>query len=112
RSISGLSFAAPLKTMRPMITNSFSQQFICALAILGTAAASALAAEEGKLGYSDTPLIPGTQWHVHDGDRPQPRVVAPGTTFSQLAAAPSDAIVLFDGTDFSKWKSGNGGPVT
>jgi hypothetical protein len=20
------------------------------------------------LGYSDTPLIPGTNWHVHDGD--------------------------------------------
>ena len=28
-----------------------------------------------SVGYSDTPIIPGSCWHVHDGDRPQPRVV-------------------------------------
>src|ERR1041385_5402331 len=106
--IAGLSFHAALKTMRPMTTNSISKPFICVLVLAGTAS-FVLAAEQGQLGYSDTPLIPGTQWHVHDGNRPQPRVVAPGATFSQLAAPPSDAIVLFDGTDFSKWKSGNGG---
>ena len=29
-------------------------------------------------GYQDTPIIPGTKWHVHDGERPQPTVVTPG----------------------------------
>ena len=24
------------------------------------------------IGYQDTPIIPGTKWHVHDGERPQP----------------------------------------
>ncbi len=61
------------------------------------------------LGYKDTPLIPGTQWHVHDPDRPQPRIVTPAATFSHLAPAPSDAVVLFDGKDLSKFQSGNGG---
>jgi hypothetical protein len=58
-----------------------------------------------SLGYSDTPLIPGTQWHVHDGERPQPRIIDPGTASTPDApgAPPSDAVVLFDGTDLSAW---------
>ena len=82
--------------------------------ILATAIASisaaAIAAEPGKnLGYSDTPLIPGTQWHVHDGARPQPPIVTPGepSTSEKAGTAPSDAKVLFDGADLSKWKSGS-----
>ena len=62
-------------------------------------------------GYTNTPLVPGTQWHVHDPNRPQPRVVTPGANFSQKANAPSDAVVLFDGKDFSKWQSNKGGEV-
>jgi hypothetical protein len=46
---------------------------------------------------------------------PVPRVVTPGGsgTGSPAATAPSDALVLFDGRDFSKWKSasGKGGDV-
>ncbi|HEU0005721.1 MAG TPA: DUF1080 domain-containing protein [Terriglobia bacterium] len=60
-----------------------------------------------ELGYSDTPIIPGTTWHVHDGKRPQPRVVTPGSAFSP--SAPSDAAVLFDGKDLSKWESSRSG---
>lgn len=71
-------------------------------------AVAAYAAEPGKLGYQDTPIIPGTKWHVHDGERPQPRVVTPGATFSHMAPAPADAKVLFDGKDLSQWRSGNG----
>ena len=39
--------------------------------------------------------------------KPEPEVVTPG----ELTAPPSDAIVLFDGTDFSKWEHDNGEPV-
>lgn len=53
------------------------------------------------LGYSDTPVIPGQKWRVHDIDRPRPRTVTPGAQYGQ---PPSDAIVLFDGKDLSKWQ--------
>ena len=86
--------------------------FSCAaVAALATSAGSSFAAEGKSLGYNDTPMIPGTKWHVHDGDRPQPRVVAPGAQFSQMASAPADAIVLFGGKDLSKWEHGDGFPA-
>lgn len=59
-------------------------------------------------GFRDTPMLPGGKWHLHDPDRPQPRVVTPGATFSQNAPAPSDAEVLFDGKDLSKWQNNRG----
>ena len=43
-------------------------------------------------GYQDTPMQPNGKWHIHDGTRPQPRVVTPGPLVS--LAPPSDAIVL------------------
>jgi len=68
-------------------------------------------AQDGKRpGYDDTPLIPGSQCRVHDNTRPQPRVVTPGTESSQETPgqAPSDALVLFDGTDLSSWRNADG----
>jgi 3-keto-disaccharide hydrolase len=53
-------------------------------------------------GYSDTPVLPGQKWKVHDIDRPRPRMVTPGAT---PGAPPSDAIVLFNGKDLSKWQT-------
>ena len=69
--------------------------------------------EQPRLGYDDTPLIPGQQYKVHDSTRPQPRVVAPGTasTPEQPGRPPSDAVVLFDGRDLSGWASLKGGPA-
>lgn len=63
------------------------------------------------LGYQDTPIIPGTNWHVHDGLRPQPPVVTPAEQFSHQAPAPSDATVLFNGKDLSAWQNPSGGPA-
>ena len=61
-------------------------------------------------GYDDNELIPGQKWRVHDKSRPEPSVVAPGTASTQdkPGSAPSDATVLFDGTDLSKWTGGGG----
>jgi hypothetical protein len=63
------------------------------------------APKAAPVGYDDTPFIPGSNWRVHDAKRPQPRVVTPGTASSQecAGAAPSDAVVLFDGSDLSGW---------
>lgn len=62
-----------------------------------------------NLGYDDTPVIPGSTYKVHDGTRPQPRVVAPGGPGER----PSDAVALFDGTDasLSGWEAQKGGPA-
>jgi len=81
-------------------------------ALLGAAmtfSAQPLLAADAPVGYKDTPIIPGQPWHVHDPDRPHPKVVTPGATFSHNAAAPADATVLFDGKDLSKWKNDKGG---
>lgn len=58
-----------------------------------------------KIGYDNTPFLPDSKWRVHDGARPQPRVVTPGKTDRE---PPSDAIVLFDGTNLDAW-TGKGG---
>jgi len=52
-------------------------------------------------------------WAIHDDNRPQPPVVTPGTcsTQEQAGKPPSDAIVLFDGKDISKWESDKGEPT-
>lgn len=91
-----------------MTTTNILRPLAFSLAGMG-AAAAVIAADQPSLGYKDTPLVPGTQWHVHDGDRPQPRIVQPAASFSHQAPAPSDAIVLFDGKDLSKWQLGDGG---
>jgi hypothetical protein len=64
------------------------------------AAPQAQTAKPGELGYTDTPMIPGLPYHVHDPARPRPPIVTPAAT---VGGAPSDAIVLFDGKDLSKW---------
>jgi hypothetical protein len=69
---------------------------------------------DGVAGFQDTPMQPDGLWHVHDPARPQPPVVTSGT-FSEKATPPSDAIVLFDGTDLSQWrdkKTGEAAPWT
>ena len=83
---------------------------IAALAALATNLALAQAKKnvevtiDGVAGFQDTPLQPSGLWHVHDPARPQPPIVTPGATFSENAAPPADAIVLFDGKDLSQWR--------
>ncbi len=60
----------------------------------------------GVVGYKDTPILPWAGFHKHDPDRPQSPVVVPGraSTQQQVGSAPSDAVVLFDGTSLSQWE--------
>ena len=72
------------------------------------------AANVGSPFYGDAP-DDHHPWAIHDRNRPQPMLVTPGTfsTLEQPGKPPSDAIVLFDGTDLSKWEAdeGNGVPT-
>ncbi len=51
-----------------------------------------------------------TKWKIHDPDRPAPPVIDPGTPSTQDSHGrpPSDAAVLFDGKDLSKWAHKDG----
>src|SRR6266550_2792784 len=62
-------------------------------------------AQNAPIGYTDTPVLPGQKWRVHDIDRPRPPLVTPGAE----GKPPSDAVVLFDGRDLSNWSSEKGG---
>ena len=50
------------------------------------------------------------KWKIHDPDRPLPAIVDPGTSSTQDSPGhpPSDAVVLFDGKDLSKWAHKDG----
>ena len=78
------------------------------VAAMGLAGALVFAAAEHG------PQQPWSKFHVHDMDRPAPPIVNPGTasTEEQPGKPPSDAIVLFDGKDLSKWQSAGGGEPT
>src|SRR5579862_2422119 len=53
------------------------------------------------------------KWKIHDLNRPLPPIVDPGTSSTQETPgrAPSDAVILFDGKDLSKWASTDGKPA-
>ena len=71
------------------------------------------AARAQRMGYDDTPMLPGGKWRVHDSKRPQPRKVTASTCSTQdkPGRPPSDAEVLFDGKDLARWRSENGSPA-
>src|SRR5687768_2306668 len=76
-----------------------------ALALASGLTFAAVSQHKKRPGYDDTPALPGQPCKVHDSKRPHPAVVTPG---AEPGKPPSDAIVLFDGTDQSKWKNDKG----
>jgi hypothetical protein len=70
-------------------------------AIAVAAAAWSAGSAQEKPGFRDTPTLPDGKWRVHDAERPQPTMVAPGAV---PGAPPSDAIVLFDGRSLDAWQ--------
>ncbi|MHC4558073.1 MAG: 3-keto-disaccharide hydrolase [Planctomycetota bacterium] len=54
----------------------------------------------GIVGYKDTRVLPWCGYHVHDPDRPAP----PKVTVSH-GTPPSDAVILFNGTNLSRWQA-------
>lgn len=66
-------------------------------------------AQDPPVGYSDTPFLPGGRWRVHDAQRPVPPEVQ--VVPADDGPRPSDAIVLFDGTNLDAWSGGDGRPA-
>ncbi|MBV9724808.1 MAG: DUF1080 domain-containing protein [Gammaproteobacteria bacterium] len=60
------------------------------------------------IGFAQTHI--DMRYPQHDRNRPQPAIIDPGTPSSAESAgrAPSDAVVLFDGEDLSKWRQQDG----
>ena len=107
----------------------FAKQIVGYLPVYATAAGGAEAQQGARQGavqyppgrgpFDGSPVgsqLPDQKWLVHDHSRPQPRKVTPGVPIP-TPSAPSDAIVLFDGKDLSKWNAvsfggrrGGGGP--
>jgi hypothetical protein len=74
------------------------------------AAAVSVSTQQPKIGYDDTPMQPNGKWHIHDGARPQPKMVTPG---AGPGGAPADATVLLGGgADAGAWQMADGKPVT
>jgi len=83
----------------------FMKQHLTVITLLTVASVSSAlcAANTGSPFYGDAP-DDHHPWAVHDHNRPQPPLVTPGTFSSQEQPGkpPSDAIILFDGSDLSK----------
>ena len=80
--------------LHPVFTAAFSASLLASVA---------LSAPSTGTPFTGNPPTATRPWAVHDQNRPQPKRIEPGTfsTPTQPGQPPSDAIVLFDGTEAS-----------
>ena len=94
--------------MRGLLGNVAPMKLTLPLALISsvTLLAPAAHAASGIPAFYGDPPDEHHPWAIHDPNRPQPPVVTPGTfsTQEQPGKPPSDAVILFDGTDLSKWE--------
>jgi 3-keto-disaccharide hydrolase len=86
--------------LRSDMTRQDFLKLSAAAALAGASVSEAQQKANADLGFTDTPMLPNLPYHVHDPDRPHPKIVTPANT---PFGPPSDATVLFDGKDLSKW---------
>jgi hypothetical protein len=80
--------------------------------VIVVALTAGMPGQQANLGYDDTPMQPNGKWHVHDGKRPQPRVVTPPPAPVDPVPPPADATALVGGRDdLSAWQMADGGPA-
>jgi len=93
------------------MTNLPSRTYLL-LIVLALGCSAALAQQPSASPAPTPPLQPDGNWHVNDLKRPAPPIVTPGSFSTPEAPAqpPSDAIVLFDGTDTTQWETSKGEP--
>jgi len=62
---------------------------------------------------SGLPVQVDVKWTIHDLSRPRPPIITSGTASTQEKPGqpPSDATVLFDGQDLSRWQTSKGEPA-
>ena len=84
------------------LTSSLPKAALLVIALGGLALATFAEIQDKKVTYDDTPRLPDQAYKVH-GERPLPPVVTP----SASAGAPSDATVLFDGSNLDEWRTGS-----
>ena len=78
----------------------------CTLAISKTLRAALLITAIFGISTAEAQLETG--WKIHDLNRPQPKISTPAADASTIKP-PSDAEILFDGTDLSQWRDSQGG---
>lgn len=82
----------------------------CLSATVGGSASTQ--SQQAKLGYDDTPLQPNGKWRIHDGGRPQPKLVTPASANVSPVPAPADATVLVgDRDDLLAWQMMDSAPA-
>lgn len=95
--------------MHIVVLKRFPSVLLLVLAVVGGyALLEGLFAQEGPDWNKGLPRQHKSKWLVSDSRRPLAPVVTPGRT---SADAPSDAVVLFDGKDLSRWRGSEGGPA-
>ena len=98
-------------TICPLPSKKYSIMHSNVLPRIGLIAGILLVLGALPLSQDSTAQVPSLDhWKVHDKDRPQPPMVDPGPQPDPIPP-PSDALILFDGDDLTRWETTKGKPA-